>query len=131
MELRLNRNKNDKPKFEKALFVSRLDPTTTCEQMVNYIKEHTPVNDETRFHVHKMVKKDADVTTLRFVSFKIELNVADLDVLDDGSLWPDGSIVREFKPAPKNELGNYFPPLNHNSKPASSNLNETNDLMDV
>lgn len=128
---KLNRNKDDKPKFEKALFVSRLDPTTTCEQMVNYIKVHTPVKDENRFHVHRMVKKDADVTALRFVSFKIELNVDDLDVLDDESLWPDGSIVREFKPAPKNELGKYFPPLNHNSNPASSNLNERNVPMDV
>lgn len=109
---KLNRISSEQPKFAKALYVSRLNPSVTNEELIDYIVSNTPVNDKTKFNVHKMVKKDADLSSMKFVSFKVELNAEDLDVLDDGDLWPEGVIVREFKPAPKNELGNYFPPIN-------------------
>lgn len=123
---KLNRSKDDKPKFDKALFVSRFHPETTCEQITEYITSNTTVTDGTKFNVHKMVRKDADISALKFVSFKVELNADELDILDDGNLWPENVIVREFKPAPKNEFGNYFPKLVDKSKPATSNTTDAN-----
>lgn len=120
-----NRNNEDKPKFEKALYVSRMHPMTTCEEITAYITSNTTVTVPSRFSVHKMVKKDADLSSLKFVSFKIELNIDDLDVLDDANLWPEGVIVREFKPAPKNELGRHFPPLVDKNKYTAPDLMDT------
>lgn len=122
------RNRDDKPKYEKALYVSGLDPSTTNEQITEYIVENTSVDDKDKFNVHKMVKKDADITTLKYVSFKVELNVDELIVLDDVSLWPEGVRVREFKQVPKNELGRHFPSLPTKEQLAATN---TTNLMET
>lgn len=111
-----NRNKENKPKFDKALFVSRMHPMSTCEEITGYIISNTTVKDPSKFNVHKMVKKDADLSSLKYESFKVELNEDDLD---NESLWPQGVVVCELKPAPKNELGRHFPPLNDKNKPAT------------
>lgn len=103
-----------KPKFEKALVIRRVDPMVTNEQIIDYITTNTTVKDPAKFNVHKMVRKDAVLSELRFVSFKIELNNDDFDVLFDANVWQEGVEVRKF--LPKNELGNYFPPLNNRSE---------------
>lgn len=69
-----NRNRDDEPEFKKALYVSGLHPTTSNGELADYIVQNTSVNDKTEFNVHKMVKKDADLSVLRFVSFKVEMN---------------------------------------------------------
>lgn len=102
---------HDKPVFAKALYVSGFAPATSNEEIANYIVENTPVADMTKFKVHKMVAKNADESKLKFVSFKVELNVDELDILDNVELWPQGVRVREFTVLPKNELSNYFPSL--------------------
>lgn len=118
-------NRSDvEPKFTKALYVSRLNPATTNEQLTEYITENTPINDSTKFNVHKMIKKGVDESTLKFVSFKVELNVDELNVLDDASMWPEGIQVREFQQAPKNELGRHFPSLNAKDKNAATKPDE-------
>lgn len=88
---------------------------------------NTPVTDKAKFNVHKMVKKGVDESTLKFVSFKVELNVEELNILDDVNLWPEGVQVREFQQVPKNELGNYFPSLNANDKQEKANVPEGMD----
>lgn len=107
-----NINRDNKPKFEKALWVSRLNPATTNDDVIAYITSNTSIIDKERISVHKLVKKDIDLSTLKFVSFKVEMNADDLTVLNDSNLWPENVQVREFMQAPKNVLGNYFPPLN-------------------
>lgn len=121
----------DKPSFERALFVSGLDPATTNEQLSDYIVENTSVIDKTKFNVHKMVKKDADVSSLKFVSSKVAMNVDELDVLDNKELWPEGVRVREFQQVPKNDLGRHFPSLPTTEKSKEVNSNEMNDPMEV
>lgn len=105
-------SRENKPKFEKALWVSRLNPHTTNDDVIAYITSNTSVIDKERMSVHKLVKKDVDLTTLKFVSFKIEMNADDLEILNDSDLWPENVQVREFMQTPKNILGNFFPPLN-------------------
>lgn len=106
------RARDDKSKFEKALFVSRLLPTTTADGVVNFVTANTSVNGKERMNVHKLVKKGVDESTLDFVSFKIEVSADDLIILNDPNVWPEGVLVREFVPsAPKNALGRHLPSL--------------------
>lgn len=121
---KFNRDRDAKPKFSKALYVSRLNPSTSIDEISDYITANTLVIDKNKFSVHKMVKKGVDESTLKFVSFKVEMNAEELDVLDDATLWPEGVQVREFQQAPLNEFGNYFPALSANRHPATSSTVE-------
>lgn len=115
-------NINDRTKYEKSIWISRLQPTVTNEEIVNHITSHTSITDKNRFNVHKLVKKDCDLTSLKFVSFKISLNACDFDVLNDPAVWPEGAKVREF--IPNITLGNFFPPLNVKSKDQSEQIQQ-------
>lgn len=109
------RVRDDKPKFEKALFVSRLLPATTVDGIVDFVVKNTPINVKERMNVHKLVKKGVDEATLDFVSFKIEVSAEDLDILNDSNVWPEGVLVREFVISPpKNVLGRHLPSMNVN-----------------
>lgn len=116
-----NRNDDDKQKFLKALYVFGLAPTTTNEHVANYIAENTPVTDLSKFKVHKLVKKNTDETQLKFVSFKVEMNNEELDVLDNVDWWPEGIRVREFQVIPNNELGKHFPSLPRKTSESAAN----------
>lgn len=118
-----------KPKFEKALWVSRFKPDVSNEEVANYITTSTPINDKERIAVHKLVKKDADLSTLKFVSFKIEMSAEDLDILNDSSLWPEDVLVREFVMVPKNTLGSHFPHLN--AKESAPTTPHSTDPMEL
>lgn len=104
--------REEPPKFEKAIWVSRLGTDVTEENVMDYIIANTTVTDKSMMNVHKLIKKGTDVSSLNFVSFKVELNAADFDVLNDPAIWPQHVMVREFMQTPKNTLGNHFPPLN-------------------
>lgn len=125
-----NRNRDDKPNFAKALYVSGLDPATTNEQLADYIVANTSVNDQSKFLVHKMVEKDADVSQLKFVSSKVEINAEELEILDNVDLWPSGIRVREFQMVPKNQLGSYFPSL-PSKAPVPTSANGTTEPMQL
>lgn len=86
----------EKPVFGKAIWVSGLAPTTTEQEIIDYIVNDTPINDKSKFRVHKLVKKGQDLSTLKFVSFKVEVNEGDFDVLCDPSTWEANVFVREF-----------------------------------
>lgn len=102
----------EKPKFTKAVWVSRFDPSTTCDEITNYIMENTKIDDKTKFNVHKLVKKDQDLSQLKFVSFKLEVNNDLFDTLKDENLWPEDVWVREF--VRQQNFGDFlnFPDLN-------------------
>lgn len=121
-------NRDDKPKFEKAIWVSRLRPDVTEEQVVEFITSNTSATDKTKMNVHKLVKKDADLTLLKFVSFKIELNVDDFNLLNDPAVWPENVMVREFMQVPKATLGEFFPRLKPAQKPTSAASMETQQI---
>lgn len=114
--------RDEKPKFEKAIWVSRLSPNTTEDEVIEFITSNTPVTDKTKISVHKLVKKDADISSLKFVSFKVELNGNDFDVLNDPEVWPENIMVREFMQAPKTTFGDFFPRLDASNKSQSNVL---------
>lgn len=110
----------EKPTFTKAMYVGGLGPDTENAEIAEYITQFTPVQDANKFKVHKMVKKGVDLGTLKSVSFKVELNEHELEMLNKPELWPQGVLVREFTLVPKNQLGNYLFPDMQAKKPAIS-----------
>lgn len=124
-----NNNRDNKPKFEKPLWVSRMDPATSNDDVVAYITSNTSVTDKEQISVHKFVKKDVDLSTLKFISFKVEMNADDLKLLNDENLWPEKVQVREFMQTPKNVLGNYFPPLNEQAYRAAAPAANSNEQV--
>lgn len=115
-----------KPKFEKALFVSGLAPSTTNDELADFIAGNTPVVDREKFTVHKLLKKGDDGADLKYVSFKVCVSVDDLVILDNAELWPAGIRVREFNAGPpKNTFGRHLPPPSANGAPVLPNPKET------
>lgn len=112
-------------KFTKYIWVSRLKPETSEDEMIDYIVKNTSANDNTKFRVHKLVKKDADLSALKFVSFKIDVNENEFNTLCDPDVWPENIMVREF--IINKTLGEYmFPTLN-----TSKNVPQSTESMDT
>lgn len=109
----------EKPQYSKAVWVSRFAPDTTIETITDYIRTETHVNDESPFMVHKLIKKDQDLSTLKFVSFKIMVNDDNFEILMDPDVWPHGILVREF--TQNHTLGDHiFPALNAKNQKTST-----------
>lgn len=120
----------EKPKFSKAVWVSRFNPSTTCDEISNYIMETAQIDDKAKFNVHKLVKKDQNLSLLKFVSFKIEVNDDIFELLKDESLWPENVWVREFQR--DRNFGDFlnFPDLNaKKTRISTPNAMETNEFQ--
>lgn len=90
-------------------------------EIVDYIVSDTPVNDTSKFNVQKLVKKGTDLATLKFVSFKIEVNEDEYKILSEPDMWPEHVLMRPF--IENKKLGNFFP--QSNQKPTAEEM-ETN-----
>lgn len=104
----------EKKSFSRAIWISRFKPTTEQSEIVDYILAEIPVNDKEKFNVHKLVKKGADLTTMKFISFKIEVNDEEYNILNDTDMWPENVMVRPF--IENQTLGNFLPSLNRKSE---------------
>ena len=71
------------------------------------------------------MKKDRELTSLKFVSFKVEVNDEDFDHLMDPEIWPVDIRVREF--LQKQTLGDYLLPQLSKTK----NRTQSNDRMET
>lgn len=100
--------KNDKPKFEKSVWISKLDPSVSVDMMNEFILANTELTEKTQFNVHKLVKKDADISELSNVSFKIDVNEQHFDMLLNPEMWPMYVAVREFIQVKPVQLGAFI-----------------------
>lgn len=67
--------------------------------MVNdYISQNTQLKPIEDFRCTLLVKKDKDINTLSFVSYKVDVNTDHFEELIDVNFWPQGSFIREFVP---------------------------------
>lgn len=96
--------------LSKGIWISKFHPETTTEELENYIIENTAVKDKSKFKCSKLVKKEADVTQMKFVSFKIAVAPDDFDELMKPENWPRDKLIREFEPLapPKKTLGDFM-----------------------
>ena len=100
--------------LSKAICVSKFHPETEPEEIENYIIAHTDVKDKTKFKVTKMVKKDADLSQLTFVTFKIDMVPEIYVTLRNADSWPMSNTVRDFEKMlpPKQTLNDFMPTNN-------------------
>lgn len=90
----LKRNDRPKapPKPEKAIWISRIHRETTEEELAAYIKESIGITPGD-FDVRKLVKKDRDISTYSFVSFRITCSSTNFNILMDPRHWPSNSQI--------------------------------------
>lgn len=76
------------------IYVSRLDPSHTTEDISEMAKECLGTSELPKAVL--LVKKDADISKLNFVSFRVEVPMELKDAALEASTWPTGVLVREF-----------------------------------
>lgn len=115
--------------MSKSIWISKFHPETMPEEIEKYIVEQTEVKDKTKFKCVKLVKKDQDVTTLKFVSFKIDATPAVYDILINEENWPQDKQVREFlrMSPPKTNLGDFIQQQPATSNDGTSNVHTENE----
>lgn len=92
----VERSSPSRRKFDRSLWISRLHPETTTDQILEYVMSKTDCNDKSSFFCKKLVKRDADLSLLQFVSFKVDVNNEHFQCLIDPNVWPKTVRVREF-----------------------------------
>lgn len=90
------RKRSDRPKPEKAVWLSRIHRDTTEEELANYIKGTIGIAPAD-FEVKKLVKKGRDIASYSFVSFCIACTEANFNSLMNPTYWPSNSQIREFE----------------------------------
>lgn len=83
-------------RFDKSVWVSRFHTDTTADQVLDFVCSITGCDDKSKFFCKKLVKRDADLSQLRFVSFKIDVDQKYFERVADPGIWPKYILVREF-----------------------------------
>ncbi|KAL9883440.1 uncharacterized protein ACN427_010777 [Glossina fuscipes fuscipes] len=78
----------------KAIFVSRLAPETSVDNIKGYLATKVPSVNLKRVSIFKMAPSQARAIS----SFKILVQTENSDMLLNKSLWPVGSLIKEFIP---------------------------------
>ncbi|XP_053698921.1 uncharacterized protein LOC128745881 [Sabethes cyaneus] len=76
------------------LYLSRLDPSHTVDDIVAMTQECLDITDTPKTIM--LVKKNVDLSSLNFVSFRVEVPKELKDTALMASTWPTGVLVREF-----------------------------------
>lgn len=127
----VERKSSQKPnELSMALCASNFHPETTTEVLENYIIENTEVKDKTKFKCSKLVKKDADLTKLTYVSFKIDVSPDAYEILKLEENWPKTKTIRDFrKVSPPKPTLNDFIPTNKSKTDSSADIEANNEYQ--
>lgn len=79
----------------QSAFVSRLHPETTEDNIKSYINNKTGINADLILCT-RLVKKDARISDLDYISFKVQCKHSDFSKVFVGEFWPDNVLVRPF-----------------------------------
>lgn len=82
---------------QKAIWVSGLHRDTTEQEMESYVKGLLGGAATDQFQIRKLVKKDRELSSYSFVSFKITCPESNFGTLLDPNNWPSNSRLREFE----------------------------------
>lgn len=83
-----------KPVDKFWIYLSRIAPHVSEDDISLLVQECLPDSHPV---VKKLVKKDADLTKLEFVSFKAGVDMQMKNLALDPSVWPQGIYFRAFK----------------------------------
>lgn len=77
------------------LYLTRLPIDITDEDIFHYIKEKG-ITDTNNIKLSKLVKKNTDLTSLTFISFKIDTTDSIAKVFTSKDFWPDKCVIKKF-----------------------------------
>lgn len=84
----------------RKIFVSRLEPTTSCADIIEHLMSKKLIDDANDIICTKLVKKDANLGELTFVSFKLDVPERLFVAINNPLMWPDSVAIREFVDTP-------------------------------
>lgn len=120
-----------KPKFDKSIHVSRIDKSVSLDMVNDYIAQNSQLKPSEDFKCTLLVKKDKDINSLSFISYKIDVNSVHFAELIDVNFWPQGAYIREFIPQERKSqtLADFLPnqPENENELTHPNKVTKTND----
>lgn len=103
-----NKARNTRANFDKSIWVSGLAPATTNEEMMDFVLKASGSEDKNQFNCRKLVKKDADIDQLSYISFKIDANEQLFEQLMNPDIWPNYVRIRQFIQAEPVTLGAFL-----------------------
>ena len=83
------------PKFS-VFHVSKFAPDMTDASLKNFLMEILDISDE-QLIVFPLVKKDADLTKLKFINFGFKIPTSLSSFVLNPNLWPKNITVKPFK----------------------------------
>lgn len=94
-----------KPAEKCWIYLSRIAPHVTEDDISALVKECVP---DAQPIVRKLVRKDADIRTFAFISFKVGIDLQLKDIALDAKNWPKGIYFRQFEE--RNSLQDFWGP---------------------
>lgn len=88
-------------KLTKSIYVSRLSNDITPAALTEYITRQLVGVDESDFMLRVLVKKDVDLSTRTFLSYRLACTEALYDKFMDLSFWPSHVRIGEFFETPR------------------------------
>lgn len=103
------------PPPKSFVFIGKLDPKTTKEEMISHIAANGDFN-ASDIDCFPLVSKLADVSRLRYISFKVGVIPSKANELMNPEIWPKGVIVHEFIQYPRSRISAPPARLPHSKK---------------
>lgn len=99
---RANRETRPQPKkiLQKAVWISRLHRDTTEDDILTYIRDKMGIVADDQLEIRKLVKKDRELTSYSFISFRVSCSEVLFETLIDANRWPSTCTLREFVTEP-------------------------------
>lgn len=104
---RANQRTRPTPKktLEKAIWISRLHRDTTEDEILDYIRDRIGIDTDGQVEIRKLVKKDRDLASYSYISFRVSCSEALFGTLIDVNKWPSTCMLREFEMEPNSSNG--------------------------
>ena len=87
---------NKRLSLSRSIYVSRLQPNVTTDNIISFIKNKIPDLDSNDVHLRLLVKKDRNVEDLNFVSYRLGCTEILYTQLMNPAFWPSHVMIRDF-----------------------------------
>lgn len=83
-------------RFDKSIYLSRLQPSVSSEKVIQYMKTKLPELNENDISLRLLVKKDRPLNDLTFISYRLLCTEQNYALFMDSSFWPEHVMIGEF-----------------------------------
>lgn len=80
----------------KSIYISRLQPTVTIENITEYVKKKMPELKENDISLRMLVKKDQKLNELTYISYRLACTEEYYAKFMDSEFWPAHVMIGEF-----------------------------------